>query len=98
MAGGAQNRIALLRRHFAKTTVKIHAYPDGTLAVLWDRIGWPITTPGAYSVCPSRRPHDLKKIVGDIYRADEYSSHMAEKLGARRQPCRGATSPARAAS
>lgn len=24
-----------LRRHFARTTVKIHAYPDGTLAVLW---------------------------------------------------------------
>jgi transposase len=24
-----------LRQHFAKTTVKVHAYPDGTLAVLW---------------------------------------------------------------
>jgi hypothetical protein len=24
-----------LRRHFAKTAVKVHAYPDGTLAVLW---------------------------------------------------------------
>jgi hypothetical protein len=24
-----------LRRYFAKTTVKVHAYPDGTLAVLW---------------------------------------------------------------
>jgi transposase len=24
-----------MRRHFAKTTVKVHAYPDGSLAVLW---------------------------------------------------------------
>jgi hypothetical protein len=24
-----------LRQHFAKTTVKVHAYPDATLAVLW---------------------------------------------------------------
>jgi transposase len=24
-----------LRRHFAKTTVKVHAYPDGSLAVFW---------------------------------------------------------------
>ncbi len=24
-----------LRPHFAKTTVKIHAYPDGSLAVFW---------------------------------------------------------------
>ena len=24
-----------LRQHFAKTTVKLHAYPDGTLAVFW---------------------------------------------------------------
>ena len=24
-----------LRHHFAKTTVKLHAYPDGSLAVFW---------------------------------------------------------------
>jgi hypothetical protein len=24
-----------LRQHFTRTTVKVHAYPDGTLAVLW---------------------------------------------------------------
>jgi hypothetical protein len=30
-----------LRPHFVKATVRVHAYPDGRLAVFWGHIGWP---------------------------------------------------------
>jgi hypothetical protein len=47
-----------LRPHFVKTTVRLHAYHDGQIALFWGPIAWATTMPMAPSSRPRRKPLD----------------------------------------